>query len=79
MYQCLVGPCYLYYMEAQNTVRTYGLNQVFRFVKGIWLHRNSRIIFFSRKRPILLHMCATCSELPSYISTMVGQIIVCSG
>ena len=23
------------------------------------------------KRPILLHMCATCSKVPSYISTMI--------
>ena len=33
---------YLYQMVAQNTVRTYGVNQVFPFVKGIWLHRKSR-------------------------------------
>ena len=39
-------------MEAQNTVRTYGLNQVFRLVEG-------KSNFFSRKSPILLDMCAT--------------------
>ena len=61
---------HIYQMVAQNTVRTYGVNQVFRFVKGIWLHRQSRQIrFFSRKRTILLHTCATCSELPSCIIT----------
>ena len=42
--------------------------EAFRFVEGIWLHRKSRQI---RKRPILPHMCATCSELPSYISTIL--------
>ena len=60
-------------MVAQNTVRTYGVIQAFRFVEGIWLHRKSRkILFFFRKRPILLHTCAACSELPSYkINTTV--------
>ena len=29
-------------MVAHNTVRTYGVNQVFRFVKGIRLLRQSR-------------------------------------
>ena len=61
---------YLYKMVAQNNVRTYGVIQVFRFVEGIWLHRKDRQIRFFRKRPILLHMCATCSELPSYLNTM---------
>lgn len=57
-------------MVAQNNVRTYEVTQVFRFAAGIWLHRESRQIrFFFRKRPILLHMCATRSELPSYLST----------
>ena len=28
-------------MVDQTTLRTYGVNQVFRFVKGIWLHRKS--------------------------------------
>ena len=42
-------------------VRTYGVNQVYRFVKGIRLHR---------QRPILLHTCAACFELPSYMSTI---------
>ena len=53
-------------------MRTYVVNQAFRFVKGNWLHRKSRQIrhYFSRKRPILPHLCAACSNLPSYISTM---------
>ena len=57
-------------MVAHFTMRTYGVYQLFRFVEGIWLHRKSRQIRFFRKRPILLHTCARCSELPSYISTM---------
>ena len=52
-------------MVAQKTMHTYGVNQVFRFVEGIWSHRKSR-----HKRPILLHTCATWSEPPSYISTI---------
>ena len=53
-------------MLAQNTVLTYGVNQVFRFVEGIWLRRKShQIRNCFRKRPILLHECAICSELPS--------------
>ena len=31
-------------------------------------------IFFSPKRPIFLHACATCSELPSNISYMVSPV-----
>ena len=30
--------------------------------------------FFWGKRPISLHMCATCSEIPSYESTMLFKI-----
>ena len=51
--------------------RTYRVNQEFRNFEGIWLHRKSRQIRICfGKRPILLHTCATGSELPSYISTM---------
>ena len=58
-------------MVAQNAVRTYGLNPVFRFVEGIWLYRKSRQIrIFFGNRPILLHTCATCSELQYHTSTM---------
>ena len=41
------SPWYLYLMLAQNTVRTYTLNQVFRVVEGIWLHRKSSQILIS--------------------------------
>ena len=58
-------------MVAYFTMRTHGVNQAFHFVEGIWLHRKSRQIrFIFRKRPILNNTCPTCSELPSYISTM---------
>ena len=53
-------------------MRTSWVNQAFRFVEGIWLHRKSRQIHFFRQRPILLQICTTCSELPSCISTMVN-------
>ena len=38
-------------MVADLTMRTYGENQAFRFVEGIWLHRKSRQIrfFFSEQ------------------------------
>ena len=35
---------------------------------------SSNPIFF-RKRPILSHTCATCSELPSNISTMINPML----
>ena len=59
-------------MVAQNTMRTYGVNQVCRFVESICLHRQSRQIrfFLSRKSPILIDTRATGSRLPSYISTI---------
>ena len=31
----------IYWMVAQNTVRTYGVNQVYRIVEGIRLHQKS--------------------------------------
>ena len=68
---------YIYRMVAQNTVRTYGVNQAFRFVEGTWLHRQSRQIRFRkiRKRPIFPNMCATCCELPSYMCTLANTNI----
>ena len=62
-------------MVANFTMRTHGENQAFRFVEGICLHRKSRQIrFFLKERPISIHNCATCFELPSYKGTMVIQI-----
>ena len=64
-----------HYMVAHFTLRTYVVNQEFRFVEGIWLHRQSRQVpFIFRKLPILHHICATCSELPSYINTIVSSV-----
>ena len=58
-------------MVAQNTVRTYGINQAIRFVEGIWLHhKNHQIPKIIQILPISHNMCAACSELPSHISTM---------
>ena len=51
-------------------VYIWSIDQVFRLVEGIWLHRKIRPIRFFPKRSMLPHMCATCSELQSYISTM---------
>ena len=37
-------------MVAHFTMRTYGVNQEFRFDRGIWLHRKShQIRFFSEE------------------------------
>ena len=41
-------------MVAQNTVRTYEVNQIFRFVEGIWfisieIERDVKSDFFARK------------------------------
>ena len=37
---------FLYYIVAHLTMRTYGVNQAFRFVEDIWFHRKSRQIHF---------------------------------
>ena len=58
-------------MVAHFTMRTYGVNQKFRFDEGIWLHRKSgQIRFFFGKQLFLHQECATCSEQPSHIKTM---------
>ena len=44
-------------MVAENTVRKYGVNQVFGFVEGTWSHRKSRQIIFSFMRA--QHVLAT--------------------
>ena len=41
----------------------------------IWLNRTIRQIrFFCKEKNTLLHTCATCSELPSYRSTMKAAL-----
>ena len=57
-------------MVAQNTVRTYGLNHAFGYIERV-----VKSDFFSQKRPILLHKCATKSELPSYIRTRLCTMV----
>ena len=46
-------------------------------VSNCWRHlvtsKKSSNPFFRRKRPLLHHTCATCSELPSYLSTRVFE------
>ena len=52
-------------MAAQNTVRTYGVNQVFRFFKAICLHQSSRQIqFFFLGRDLIYFTHA--QHVPSY-------------
>ena len=53
----------LFYTVCTQHVMNYQQN--FRIVEGIWSHLKSRQI---RKRPILPHMCATCSELLTCIT-----------
>ena len=39
-------------MVAENMLRTYGVDQVFRFIKGIWLNQKIVKSVFWGKRPI---------------------------
>ena len=41
-------------MVAYFTMRTYGVDQEFRFDAGIWLHRKSGQIRFFRKIPFFI-------------------------
>ena len=78
IYICIYIPWFLYQMVAHFTMRTYGVNQEFRFAEGIWLHRKSRQIrFFFGKDLSLHHTCATCSEQPSHIKT-IGWVRISS-
>ena len=63
-------------MVAHFTMRAYGVNQVVRFVKDIWLHRKNRQTDFFYGKDILLHTCAKCSEIPSYIRTMASLALL---
>ena len=69
---CCLYHGFLYQLVAQNPVRTYQVNQAFRFVSKAFrfIDRVVKSDFF-QKSVILLQTCATCSELPSNISTMV--------
>ena len=55
----LYKPWYLFEMVAQNTLRAYEVNEVFRFVEGIWLHRKSRQgRFFFGGKDLFCLICA---------------------
>ena len=46
-------------MVAHFTMRTHGVNQAFRFVEGIWLHRKChQIRFFFSEKGIVYIICA---------------------
>ena len=46
-------------MVAQNTMRAHKVNQVFRFVEGVWLHKKCRQIwFFSEKTYFTPYVCS---------------------
>ena len=67
-------------MVAHLTMRTNGVNQAFRFGEGIWLHRKSyQIGYFYPKRPIFLHACAACNELPSDMVVQWPRVIILDG
>ena len=40
-------------MVAHFTMRTHGVNQAFRFVEGIWLHRKSHQIHFFLEKDLV--------------------------
>ena len=64
--QSFVSYTYIY----TDCVMGYILEVCIEFVKGIWyIERVINSVFF-RERPIFHHTCATCSELPSYVSTI---------
>ena len=59
------------------TMRSHGVNQAFRFVEGIWLHRKSRQIrFFFGKRACFHHLCAMWNDQPSNIKTMCIAVMI---
>ena len=63
-------------MVAHFTMRTHGVNQAFRFVEGIWLHRKShQIRFFSENDLVYIIRAQELNEQPSSIKTMDGREI----
>ena len=65
-------------MVAQNTVRTYGKNEVFQFLEGIhvYIEKVVKSECFFLGRNVFLHTCVIFSELPSYISTMAYNELI---
>ena len=69
-YQKQTNPWYLYLDgNSGNGAHIWYKSGISMFWKHLITSKESNPIFFSG-RPILLHMFATCSELPSFISTM---------
>ena len=64
-------------MVAQNTVRTYGINQAFRFVEGFSLHLKRSQTHFFMKRPILLHTCAEAKTAGSLVGCTCNLVGLC--
>ena len=64
-------------MVAHFTMRAYGVNQAFRFVEGIWLHRKSRQIrFYVGKSHIFHHVLSYhIISVPWIISRDINQSI----
>ena len=68
---------FLYQMVAYSTMRTYGVNQAFRFIEGLCLHRKSRQIRFLgkdiiRAQHVLSH---TILSAMAYIDTILPPLI----
>ena len=61
-------------MVAHFTIRAHGVNQAFRFVEGIWLHRKCHQIrfFFGKDLVYIIRAQREMSNQPSNIKTMIG-------
>ena len=70
-----LNPWFLYQMVAHFTMRTYGVNQAFRVVEGIWLHRGSRQI--RDKKNLKIPIIIRAQHVLSYhlVSTMLGSFL----
>ena len=58
---------FLYYMVAHFTLRTYGLNQEFRFDEGIWLHQKSHQIRFLFSEKDLVYIIRAQRKMSNHI------------
>ena len=74
MHKLFCPPWYLYQMEIgarKEQPLLFGLFKAFDKIKS-----RQRSKSFPQKRPIVLHVCATYSELPSNISTILSSVKV---
>ena len=55
-----------------SKIRYFDLLKAFDYIERV-----VKFDFFFSNRPTLLYMCATCSELPSYISTKFNTFTTC--